>query len=283
MDSQITKTLGNFATRLAETEQNFSTCAARLCKVETYATSASNVSGSARSWPTLEQVDGSTAAGSHGPGSSDDHRNTRRRLDTSSSTEDEQSRSAVLLRFPCEQYLKGITKWIDTFWVESNMQACNKPVRIHCKAGSVSVRLVFEIRGKCQDFIARSQDDGITFPINSPFCCTSTTIAVRQSRSIEDREIGKQFAPLWKALADQLKILFPDEDDESVFILPALDARSQILSIKDRRNGIGKPVFKLAPLGSGQTFTLVTPDLSVPVISSEVLQRVLSQANRPHV
>ena len=48
------------------------------------------------------------------------------------------------------------------------------------------------------------------------------------------------------------------------FILPAVDARSQILSIKDRRNGIGKLVFKLAPLGSGHTFTLVAPDQSVP-------------------
>ena len=67
------------------------------------------------------------------------------------------------------------------------------------------------------------------------------------------------------------------------FILPALDARSQILSIKDRRNGIGKPVFKLAPLGSGQTFTHVVPDLSLPGMSLEVLQRNLSQANRPHV
>ena len=39
---------------------------------------------------------------------------------------------------------------------------------------------------------------------------------------------------------------------------------------EDRRKGIGKPVFKLAPHGSGQTFTLVTPDLSVPGISPEV-------------
>ena len=77
-------------------------------------------------------------------------------------------------------------------------------------------------------------------------------------------------------LAEQLKILFPDGDDEGAFIIPALDARSQILSIKDRRNGIGKPVFKLAPLGSGQTFTLVAPDLCVASISPEVLQRVLS-------
>ena len=119
------KTLGDFSTRLTEMEQNFSALTARMCKFETNAASASNVSGLARSWPTLEQVDDSTAAGSDGPGSSDDNRNTRRRLDTLSSTEDEQSRSAVLLRFPCEQYLKGITKWIDNLWEESDMLACN--------------------------------------------------------------------------------------------------------------------------------------------------------------
>ena len=222
-----------------------------------------------------EQVDGSTASGSHGPGSSDDNRNTQQRLDPSSSAEDEQSRCAVLFRFPCEQYLKGITQWIDTLWEESDMFARNKLVRIHCKAGSVSVRLVFETRGKCQDFVVRYKDDGIPHAINSLFCFANTTITVRQSRSIEDREIGKQFVPLWKELADQLKVLFPDADDKGVFIITALDSRSQILSIKDRRNGIGKR--------SGQTFTLVAPDLSVPGISPQVLQRVLSQANRPHM
>ena len=74
----------------------------------------------------------------------------------------------------------------------------------------MSVRLVFETRSKCQDFVARYKDDGIPYEIDSPFCSVKTTIAVRRSRSIEDREIGKQFAPLWKVLADQLKVLFPD-------------------------------------------------------------------------
>ena len=76
------------------------------------------------------------------------------------------------------------------------MPAVNKPVRIHCKAGYVSVRLVFETRGKCQDFTARYKYDSITYAINSPFSCTNTNIIVRQSKSIKDREIGKQFAPL---------------------------------------------------------------------------------------
>ena len=144
-------------------------------------------------------------------------------------------------------------------------------------------RLVFETRAKCQDFIARYKDDGIPFAIDSSIYSANTTITVRQSKSIEDQEIGKQFVPLWRELADQLKILFPDGDDEGAFIIPALDTRSHVLSIKDRRNGVGKLVFKLAPLGSGQTYTFATPDLSVPGIPPEVLQRVLSQANRPHV
>ena len=78
-----------------------------------------------------------------------------------------QSRSAVLLRFPCEQYHKEITKWIDNLWEESNLPAYNKPVRIHCKAGSVSVRLVFETRAKCQDFVTRYKDAGIPYSIKS--------------------------------------------------------------------------------------------------------------------
>ena len=103
--------------------------------------------------------------------------------------------------------------------------------------------------------------------INSSICCVNTTIAVNQSNSCEDRKIGKQFAPLWKELADQLQVLFPEGDDDGAFIIPALDARSQVLNINDRRNGVEKLVFKLASLGSGQTFTLVAPDLSVPGVS----------------
>ena len=83
----------------------------------------------------------------------------------------------------------------------------------------MSVRLVFESRSKCQDFVARYKDDGIPYAINSPFCRTSTTITVRQSRSIEDREIGKQFAPLWKVLADQLKLLFSPDSVRSCSML----------------------------------------------------------------
>ena len=73
---------------------------------------------------------------------------------------------------------------------------------------------MFETRANCQDFVARYKDDGIPYEINSPFCCAKKTNTVLQSKSLEDREIGKQFAPLWRVLADQLKIMFSDGDDE---------------------------------------------------------------------
>ena len=106
-NSHITQTLGDFSTGLTEMEQNLNALTTRRCKLETSAASGSSGPDWARSCNILRLSDGSTATGSlgsRGPGSSDDNRNTRRRLDTFSSTEDEHARSAVLLRFPCEQF-----------------------------------------------------------------------------------------------------------------------------------------------------------------------------------
>ena len=283
---KLAQTVAAQTTKITGIEQIVGSLVGRVTTLETGAASGSSGPDSARSWNILGHSDGSTATGSlgsHGPGLSDGNRHTRRRLDTFSSPEDEHARSAVLLQFPCEQHHTGVTNWINNLWEKTNMPAYNKPVRIQWKAGSLSARLVFETGAKCQDFVARYRDDGIPHEIDSPFCNAKTNIAVRQSKSLEDREIGKQLAPLWRELADQLKLLFPDGDDEGAFIIPALDARSHVLSIKDRRNRIGKPVLKLAPLGSGQTFDFVSPELSLPGVPPDVLQRVLSQVNKANV
>ena len=148
--------------------ENVSSLTARECQIEANATSVSSGSGSARSWNILGHSDGFTATGSlgsHGPGSSDDNRSTRRRLDTFSSPEDEHARSVVLQRFPFERCREGVSAWINNFWATTNVPALSKPTRIHCKTGSLSARLVFETRAKCQDFVARKKDDGI--PIRS--------------------------------------------------------------------------------------------------------------------
>ena len=130
-----------------------------------------------------------------------------------------------------------------TFGKNANIPTYNKPVRIHCKKCSVSARLVFETRAKCQYFVTRYRDDGIPCKINSPFCDAKPVISVRQSKSIEDREIGKQFALLWKVWAEQLKILFPEDDGGGAFIVPALDARSQVLSIRIRETALENQCF----------------------------------------
>ena len=147
--------------------------AARVAVVEAGADSASSGSGSASSWNLLGHSDGSTATGplgSHGQGSSDDNKNTRRRLDTFSSREEEHARRAVLLRYPCEQYRGGVSAWINRFWATTNAPALSKPTRIQCKTGSMCARLACETRAKCQDFVARYKDDGIPYEVDSPFC-----------------------------------------------------------------------------------------------------------------
>ena len=56
-----------------------------------------------------------------------DKRNTRRKLDTFSSPEDEHARSAVLLRFPCEQHHTGITNWINDLPENQTFQSIVNP------------------------------------------------------------------------------------------------------------------------------------------------------------
>ena len=183
--------------KIANVEQVVHCLAARVVALETSAASASSISGSARSWPSPGRVDGSTAIGSHGPGSSDDNRNTRRRLDTFSNQDDENARRAVLIQFPCEQCHAGRSTWLNKFFATTNIAAHNMPT-IHCKTGSVSARIVFETRSKCQDFVARFKDDVLPYTVDSPYCRTSATILVCQSKSPEDREIdgyGKFWLP----------------------------------------------------------------------------------------
>ena len=215
------------------------------------AASVSSGSGSARSWTLLGHSDGSTATGSlvsHGLGSSDDNRNTRRRLDTFSSSEDEQARSAILLLFPCEQYRKGFTKWINSLWEDSNMPAFNKPVRIHCKAGSVSVRLVLkhkpDVKTLLLDIRMMVSPMELTVPSAAPVQLSlsanpdhlKTETSVNNLRPCgEDYQISSEFS----SLMEMTKVHLSSQRSKT---------RSQVLSIKDRRNGIGKLCSNVSPL-----------------------------------
>ena len=84
----LAQTVAAKTTKITSIEQIVGSLLARVSTLEAGAASCSSGPDSARSWNFLGQSDGSTATGSlgsHGPRSSDDNRNTRRRLDSFSS------------------------------------------------------------------------------------------------------------------------------------------------------------------------------------------------------
>ena len=197
-------------------------------------------------------MNGSTGSlGSHGPKSSDDNRNTRCRLDTFSCPEDEHARSAVLLRFLCEQYHAGVSAWINSIGEKSNIPAHNKPIRIQCKTGSLSVRLVFETRAKCQDFgsiqgwVKVSPTKFIVhFAKAEPVSLFANT---SHFKTVKLDNILRLCGKFWP---NSSKFLFLKEMTQVHFHCPcAFDVRSRVLSIKDRRNGVGKTSVQTCSFG----------------------------------
>ena len=145
-------------TKITNIGQIVGSFVARVTSLETNAASGSSVPDSARSWNIFGQSTGSTATGSLGPMTLGHHVTiVIRGVDQ------------ILLQFlktnvhgvpsDYDSLLNNTTKGIQSgsihFWEESNRPAHNEPVRIHCKAGSVSARFVFETRAKCQDSVAR--------------------------------------------------------------------------------------------------------------------------------
>ena len=186
-----------------------------------------------------------------------------------------------LFQFPCEQCYAGESVWLKKFLATTNMLTHSMPDRIHCKTVCTSARLVFETRVKCQDCVARFKDDGLPCTVDSPFRNTSATVMVRQSKSPEDRETGKRFAPLWKALSPKIREVFPDHDSEGDYIVVTIDFRAKVLNVYDSRSGIGKPVFRLDPVGREQKVTIISPGLCAPHITDDVLQQVVDEASTP--
>ena len=152
--------------------------------------------------------------------------------------------------------------------------------RIHCQTETTPVRLACNTRAKCQEFVATYTDDGLPFTLDSPVCSATT---VGQSKSLETREIGRRFAPLWKVLAGELQDIFLEQDAEGNFVVPALDVRAQILSISItiEEMELEKLVFRLAPLGHEQRFNVIVPGWCEPQnrVSTTISQT--SRGNHP--
>ena len=142
---------------------------------------------------------------------------------------------------------------------------------------------MFDARAKCQDFVARFKDDGPLYLFNSPFCTATSTFLVRQSRSPELQEIGR-FGPLWKDLVTRFEEIFPEHDTEGTNIVSTIDFRAQVLNVFDRRYGIGVPVFKFAPVGHEQLFSVSSPVcLRLIFLTTFCNKLLVKQAPRPRI
>ena len=219
---------------------------------------------SARSWNPLGRSDGSPATGSlgfHGPGSFDDNR----------ITQDAELILSQALMMNMHEALCCYIFRVNTSTLECLLPAFNKPTRIHCKTNALSARLVFQTRGKCQDFVARCKDDGIPKKLLVHFAIPVPISWCAIPNHLKIDKIGRRFAPIWKMLSANLQEIFPERDVKGTFIVPALEVRSHILSIFDRRNGVGKLVFKLAPPRHEHLLDLTASDLCEPSISVDVL------------
>ena len=214
---------------------------ARVTTLETGAASGSSGLDSSGSWNVLGHSNGSTAAGLSGP-VAQGHLITIeiRDVDLILSEALRMNMHEVPSYYGSRvnNTTVGLRIGSITCAKKSNIPAYNKPITTHCKTGSLSAGLVFGARVKCQDFVARKRDDGIPNEVNIPFCNAKTSITVHQSKSLEDREVGKQLALWWTVLDERLKVLYLEGDDTGTFIVPALDAHSQVIGINDRSNGV---------------------------------------------
>ena len=181
----------------------------------------------------------------------------------------------------CEQIHAGVSTWLDKFFATTNIPASNRPIRIHCKTCSLSARFVFETRAKCKYFVARYKDDGLPYEVDSlfatpvpPYWCANPSHQRTEKLGDGLRHLGKFWPQSYKkfSLAGMPKVI-------SLSLPLMYDHKS--LSIYDRRNGVGKPVFKLAPVGHEQLFDITAPDFCEPRISDAVLRQIVSEANNP--
>ena len=172
----------------------------------------------------LGHGDGSTASGfvgSHGQGSSDDSRKRGVDLTISQSLEmniTECRRTTVpMWAIPhCDYELDQEIVW--KINIPVNDWACHNSLPV-----SVSDRLEFESRAKCQDCGKKKM---IVSTMKLSPCCNNNSYCGPPNQVTWRPGDRKQFAPLWRVWAEQLKMLFPEGDDTSVL---ALDARSQVL------------------------------------------------------
>ena len=152
-----------------------------------------------------------------------------------SSSEDEQARSAILLRFPCEQYHKGITIWINNLWKIQHaflQQTCQNSLQSMFCVGQTRIRNKSQMSRLCGP-ISRRCHTKLTVPSAAPkqlLRCVNPN-QWKTGRSGSNLRLCGENWPIsstFSSLMEMTKVHLSSQ---------CLTPRSQVLSIEDRRHG----------------------------------------------
>ena len=234
--------------------------AARVSALEAGAASASSVSGSAGSWPLPGQVDGSTAAGSHDPGSSKEDRNTRRRLDKFSSPDDENARSAVLLRFP---YPHGPERHLLQPMCQTESTAKQEPHQLDSYfTQEPGAKNFWQDAGMMASLIQLTVPS--VTPVAQFWFVNPSHLQPENSEDVLHRS-GRFWLMTPKAI--------------SSFWLLISEHRSSTFSTKESE--LVNQFFRLAPFCHEQRFNVTASGLCEPHVTDDVLRQLESEASNP--
>ena len=164
----------------------------------------------------------------------------------------------------------------------SNRSARENPLQNKNYISSIRVRN----KSQMSRFVVRFKEDGIPQSVNSPFSNTTSTVIVRQSRSLEYREIGRRFSPLWQVWAQKLPEIFLEQHTEfHTFFRPLISVpKYSICLIAGVELDCQFPSLPQLDTNCSVSFLLV---LSVPHISDDIWQQIVIEAsaaaqNRAH-
>ena len=145
------------------------------------------------------------------PGSSDVNRNTRRRLDTLFKPRGWTCTKCCYASTPCEKYHAGVSTWSEKFAAPTT-PSFSKPTTIHCKTGSLSARLAFETRAKCQDCCGSVQRMMVSRFQTIGHCAIPVPISLSASPN-RLKIVGRRLARFCSAFFTTLQEIFHERYD----------------------------------------------------------------------
>ena len=128
----------------------------------------------------------------------------------------------------------------NSIWEKSNILAFNKPVRFHCKTGGLSARLEDETRAHVRilwldtRLMVSLSELIVQCSTAEPISQSASASHLRTRKSEDDLRLFGKFCPQSNENSSRRR-------SHRFLHFPCTDVRSQVLSIFDRRHGVGKP------------------------------------------